>query len=371
MKLERCIIQNNAISDLDLLKMENEFLRDELKFQEAEQSIELIQTIIHCIKEEKEVSPSLEIMFGENWNDKNTALLELESALEGFLKDTFNTATSAVKSNAVLMLINKRLDTLEEILKKKDPQEKVELDMYFHGFHDAMKHIFEALHELGELFKANKKEEACQFFIKVMDELSSPKLKEKIQRHGGSISTAVTVDELYNFIQKARQDISTPIFERLNSEKETVIKFVKENEDLVKKYNISEGTVNRVYDTFVRVILMGWSRMIQKAIVTLNSTESLDNLTDGARIFRGKTNGKELVIDGEHFSLYNPVFNPNGTTMRDMHLREYFAKKYNTDVFYIGIKLERIYPYYEEDGTIINEDGTRDITHCKNGASLT
>lgn len=91
MKLYKAINEQvPTYSEEELLLMENEILRDELKFQENMRSLELMETVLNCIEQEGEVSKSVEIMFGDSVEDKASFKEELEAAYEVFIKDKFD-----------------------------------------------------------------------------------------------------------------------------------------------------------------------------------------------------------------------------------------------------------------------------------------
>lgn len=73
-------------SELEILKMENEYLRDEFRIQELEKSLEIYEAIFDCVKKTGGITKSLEIMFGENVSSSENMLEELKiqynSALE-------------------------------------------------------------------------------------------------------------------------------------------------------------------------------------------------------------------------------------------------------------------------------------------------
>lgn len=111
MKLNKAIVESE-FSMRDILQMENEFLYNELEFQEMIHSFELVQTIIDCIHEEGYVSQSLKNMFGENWTDSETILEDLEQSSEK-LFDLFKKSDSTTpeffigKLNEMFSKINK------------------------------------------------------------------------------------------------------------------------------------------------------------------------------------------------------------------------------------------------------------------------
>lgn len=91
-----CATQTPKVSNEELLMLENELLRDELKLREIENSLEIYECILDCIEKTGKVDKSLEVMFGENVSSTETFESEIraqyESECEGFmdlLKDSW------------------------------------------------------------------------------------------------------------------------------------------------------------------------------------------------------------------------------------------------------------------------------------------
>lgn len=120
MKLDSAIPQAEpSLTEKEFLQMENQFLQDELEFQELSHSLELIETIKDCIRKEGGVSSSLEIMFGENWSDKSVALKDLEKAEEGLLDTVNNFLRDKTREKTSELLYNKLRAMVDE-MKKQD-----------------------------------------------------------------------------------------------------------------------------------------------------------------------------------------------------------------------------------------------------------
>lgn len=89
MKLS-CVTQVPKVSNEELLMLENELLRDELKLREIENSLEIYECILDCIEKTGKVDKSLEVMFGENVSSTETFESEIkaqyEAACEDFMK---------------------------------------------------------------------------------------------------------------------------------------------------------------------------------------------------------------------------------------------------------------------------------------------
>lgn len=118
MKLDSVIPQAEpSLTEKEFLQMENQFLQDELEFQELCHSLELIETIKDCIRKEGGVSSSLEIMFGENWSDKSVALEDLEKAEEGLL-DFFRKGVNIAAQTARDAMVDRMVQTTREKIEK-------------------------------------------------------------------------------------------------------------------------------------------------------------------------------------------------------------------------------------------------------------
>jgi len=157
MKLDSAIPQAEpSLTEKEFLQMENQFLQDELEFQELCNSFELIETIKDCIRKEGGVSSSLEIMFGENWSNNSVALEDLEKAEEGLL-DFFKKKDSMESAEGRLSLISSMLQKiksvkLEDIKDLKYP--RVAKDLVYdkdklNAIYADVKDLLDAFKELG------------------------------------------------------------------------------------------------------------------------------------------------------------------------------------------------------------------------------
>ncbi len=116
-----CITQSPEISNEELLMLENELLRDELKLREIENSLEIYECILDCIEKTGKVDKSLEVMFGENVSSTETFESEIkaqyESACEGFL-DFFKKIPENIKEGTMFVPQAKKAKDLIDRAKK-------------------------------------------------------------------------------------------------------------------------------------------------------------------------------------------------------------------------------------------------------------
>ena len=105
-------------NEVELLQMENDFLRDELELQDTLHSLELMETVLKCIEQEGEVSRSIEVMFGEG-QDMSTFKDDLkkayDEAMEGFIRHTDN--RNSDKFSMAEQSADKNLELLNKISK--------------------------------------------------------------------------------------------------------------------------------------------------------------------------------------------------------------------------------------------------------------
>ena len=109
------------LSEEAFLRAENDFLRAELKLKDLEHSLELIETILDCIKAEGSVSSSIETMFGENFTSKSTAQKELEDIHASIENSFIDSLFSASKK--MMELLRSTEKRLVEVAKKYSSQE--------------------------------------------------------------------------------------------------------------------------------------------------------------------------------------------------------------------------------------------------------
>ena len=117
MKIASAIRTEATYSDEDLLRIENEFLRDELEIQELMHSIELMETIKDCIAKEGGVSSSIEVMFGENFSSKENTPKELDEQINLACESAFNKVLEAAKNESVKAAFFSMVDKIKSITK--------------------------------------------------------------------------------------------------------------------------------------------------------------------------------------------------------------------------------------------------------------
>lgn len=117
MKIASAIRTEATYSEEDLLRIENEFLRDELEIQELMHSIELMETIKDCIAKEGGVSSSIEVMFGENFSSKENTAKELDEQINLACESAFNKVLEAAKNESVKAAFFSMVDKIKSITK--------------------------------------------------------------------------------------------------------------------------------------------------------------------------------------------------------------------------------------------------------------
>ena len=176
MKLDSAIPQAEpSLTEKEFLQMENQFLQDELEFQELYHSLELIETIKDCIRKEDRVSSSLESMFGENWSDKSVALKDLEKAEEGLL-DFFRKGVNIAAQTARYATVDRMIQTTREKIEKikKADLTKVKYPFEYHDRCYGSK--VAALQGLGDVLVMDL---ASSIKTKTRDDIKSRLAKEK------------------------------------------------------------------------------------------------------------------------------------------------------------------------------------------------
>lgn len=107
----------------ELLKLENDLLRDHIDLSNQNHELELIETVLSCIDQEGSVSKSLEIMFGETVEDMSTfdafCLEQYLCAVEGFIKNAFNEDLDDSKNDIVIDKLRKGIKKVKELVVAK------------------------------------------------------------------------------------------------------------------------------------------------------------------------------------------------------------------------------------------------------------
>lgn len=208
MKLHKAV-DNTATSYLDeeLLILENEFLRDELSFQEDMRQLELMETVLKCIEEEGTVSKSLEIMFGETIVNKDMFKIELKTVISDVSNELFNRQTEKAKTESLNKLFKSYIQKLKSMKVSDFAGTKFPLEPVM------SKRIIKAVNAIHDI-------EDMDFGIDDLNDVTIEKLEKILEKYKRAIRKAS--DEIPEY---AREDVVVKSAEEL-------IKFIRDFIDL-------------------------------------------------------------------------------------------------------------------------------------------
>lgn len=250
-------------NEVELLQMENDFLKDELELQDTIHSLELMETVLKCIEQEGEVSKSVEIMFGDSVENKASFKEELEVAYEVFIKDKFDLNFETDKLVKVAnMLQNKRKQAKAYLDENFNRIEYPVTCKMFKGGPTLLRYINDQLYVLIE--KMNSKDvnsmtkEECRECILDFINLGRDVTKDFKDKYNDKIviekESIKNKEDAYRFAENDTKDVTKEIYIVIDNLKGLIQKFRR----------IAEKAETNSTDKYVAQLARGFFFMVRQ-----------------------------------------------------------------------------------------------------------